>query len=159
MGVDCEDDSGSQGQYSVRKRTKFGDTKTNPSHLEKTATTHTCWLAYAGYYLTRTTVNVELLVNVLSNRPVLHVCTGTSGSEILDGTPARPGHGSMHFLASFGPFASCFICSKAVSFALKCTFREFFSSGFVLEHLYILTKLIRFLAGIRKSVTLKQLWK
>ena len=27
-------------------------------------------------------------------RPVSHVCTGTSGSEILDGTPARPGHGS-----------------------------------------------------------------
>ena len=28
---------------------------------------------------------------------------------------------------------------QAVSFAVKCTFREFFSSGFVLEHLYIYT--------------------
>ena len=25
---------------------------------------------------------------------------------------AGPGHGSMHFLASIGPFASCFICSE-----------------------------------------------
>ena len=55
---------------------------------------------------------------------------------------SRPFAFPMHFPTAFGP-------SQAVSFALECNLRRFFSSGFVLKHPYIMQ--MRLLAGIRKK--------
>ena len=51
----------------------------------------------------------------------------------------RPGHGSMHFLASFGPFASCFICSKSATsvnfFLWLCFGTPLLSFGYLQRYL------------------------
>ena len=61
---------------------------------------------------------------------------------------SRPYAFPMHFPTAFGS-------SQAVSFALECNLRGFFSSGFVLKHPYIHAN--EYLPESEKGVILKQL--